>query len=88
MTNSHAKLSPSASERWLVCSVAPVREEAFPDTTNDAAEWGTAAHAMAEHCLSNDIDAGQAAASRSGTSTTARRCASVCSAISTSCARS
>jgi hypothetical protein len=59
----HAKLSPSASERWLVCSVAPVREEAFPDTTNDAAEWGTAAHAMAEHCLTNGIDACLAAAS-------------------------
>ena len=53
----HARLSPSASERWLVCSVAPVREEAFPDTTNDAAEWGTAAHAMAEFCLTNEMDA-------------------------------
>ena len=59
----HARLSPSASERWLVCSVAPVREEAFPDTTNDAAEWGTAAHAMAEHCLTNGIDACLAATS-------------------------
>jgi len=53
----HAKLSPSASERWLICAVAPVREQAFPDTTNDAAEWGTAAHAMAEFCLTNEMDA-------------------------------
>ena len=53
----HAKLSPSASERWLVCSVAPVREGAFPDTTNDAAEWGTAAHAMAAVLRAADIKA-------------------------------
>jgi hypothetical protein len=59
----HAKLSPSASERWLVCSVAPAREEAFPDTSNDAADWGTAAHAMAEHCLTRGIDSVQAPAS-------------------------
>ena len=53
----HAKLSPSASERWLACSVAPSREAAFPDTSNDAAEWGTAAHAMSAYCLDNKLDA-------------------------------
>jgi len=53
----HAKLSPSAGERWLVCSVAPEREAQFPDTTNDAAEEGTAAHALAEVCLKAGISA-------------------------------
>jgi len=53
----HARLSPSAGERWLVCSVAPEREAQFPDTTNDAAEEGTAAHALAEVCLKAGISA-------------------------------
>jgi hypothetical protein len=58
----HAKLSPSAGERWLVCSVAPEREAAFPDSSSDAAEEGTAAHKMSEHCLTAGIDASAAPA--------------------------
>jgi len=52
----HARLSPSAGERWLACAVAPSREEAFEDKGSDAAAWGTAAHSMAEHCLVGLID--------------------------------
>jgi len=55
--NEHARLSPSAGERWLACSVAPAREASFPDTTNDAAEEGTAAHKLAEICLTQRISA-------------------------------
>lgn len=53
----HAKLSPSAGERWLICSVAPEREAQFPDSSNDASEEGTAAHALAEVCLKAGISA-------------------------------
>jgi len=60
--STHAKLSPSAGERWLACAVAPSREEAFEDKGSDAAAWGTAAHAMAEWCLIKLIDAKDAPA--------------------------
>jgi hypothetical protein len=43
-----------------VCSVAPEREAAVKDKGNASAEWGTAAHAMSEHCLKNNIAAGDA----------------------------
>jgi len=56
----HAKLSPSASDRWLVCPVAPSREALVPDKGSAAAEWGTAAHAMSEHCLNKEINAADA----------------------------
>lgn len=55
MSEEHSKLSPSASDRWLQCSVAPSREALHEDVTNEAAEWGTAAHKLAEHCLLNGI---------------------------------
>lgn len=58
----HAKLSPSAGDRWLVCHAAPEREANFPDTDNDASIEGTAGHAMAEHCLTKNIDAKDAPA--------------------------
>ena len=53
----HAKLSPSAGERWLACAVAPAREVAFPDTDNAASAEGTAAHALAECCLTRKLNA-------------------------------
>ena len=57
MSEEHARLSPSAGERWLACAVAPAREAGFPDQDNDASAWGTAAHAMAAHCLIKEISA-------------------------------
>ena len=53
----HARLSPSAGDRWLNCHAAPEREAKFPDIENEHAAWGTAAHAMSEHCLTKQIDA-------------------------------
>ena len=54
---SHALLSPSASDRWLICAAAPHREQKLKDKGSDAAAWGTAAHAMAEHCLKEEVRA-------------------------------
>lgn len=53
----HARLSPSAGERWLACAVAPAREAGFPDKSNDASEEGTAAHKLSELCLTQGVSA-------------------------------
>ena len=47
----HATLSASSSHKWLKCPPSALLEREFPDTTSNAAEEGTAAHAMAEHKL-------------------------------------
>lgn len=45
----HAKVSPSASERWLNCTAAPTFEEQFPDgKTSEYAQKGTLAHRICE----------------------------------------
>ena len=53
----HKLLSPSSSDRWLECAIAPHREKAVTDKGSSAAEEGTAGHAMAEHCLNTGINA-------------------------------
>lgn len=47
----HAFLSPSSSHRWLNCTLSAVLESEFENKTSQAAEEGTAAHAMCEHKL-------------------------------------
>ena len=49
--NKHATLSASSSHRWLKCPPSALLEREFPDTTSNATEEGTAAHAMAEYKL-------------------------------------
>lgn len=58
--SAHSLLSPSASDRWLECAVAPHREKAAADKSSAAAEEGSAAHALSEHCLNAGISAEQA----------------------------
>jgi hypothetical protein len=54
----HAKLSASGSGRWIACPGSIKLSEEFPDSTNPAAEYGTAGHELAELCLKNGhIDA-------------------------------
>ena len=53
----HAKLSPSSSDRWLACPASIVRAPETEDEGSEYAHEGTAAHALAEHCLKNEIDA-------------------------------
>lgn len=47
----HALLSASSSHRWLNCSPSARLEQEFADQTSEAAEEGTAAHALCEHKL-------------------------------------
>lgn len=47
----HAKLSASASDRWLVCPGSIGLSMGLPETTNEAAEYGTKAHAVVEAML-------------------------------------
>ncbi|WP_337366564.1 DUF2800 domain-containing protein [Phascolarctobacterium sp.] len=51
MPNNHAKLSPSSSHRWLKCTKSVLLEAEFENKTSQAAEEGTAAHALCEHKL-------------------------------------
>lgn len=44
----HALLSPSASSRWLKCTMSIPLSENYPDTTSQFAEEGTQAHELAE----------------------------------------
>jgi len=48
---SHALLAPSGAARWLACTPSARLEEGLPDRSSDAADEGTAAHALAEHKL-------------------------------------
>lgn len=50
-SKTHAILSASSSHRWLKCPPSARLQLEFPDTTSEAAEEGTAAHALAEHKL-------------------------------------
>lgn len=47
----HALLSPSSSHRWLECTPSAKLEAEFENRTSQAAEEGTAAHALCEHKL-------------------------------------
>ena len=44
----HAILSPSSAARWMACTPSARLEEAFPDTTSEAAAEGTVAHELGE----------------------------------------
>lgn len=54
---SHAKLSPSAAERWMTCPGSVVLSAGMPQKTSAFAEEGTCAHALAETCLLDRLPA-------------------------------
>jgi hypothetical protein len=47
----HAQWSASATDRNWNCSGALALTQDLPETTNEAADWGTACHQIAEKCL-------------------------------------
>ena len=49
----HAKLSASGAERWLTCPGSIKAEESIPDKSSKFAMEGTAAHELAELCLTS-----------------------------------
>lgn len=51
MNAAHAKLSASGSHRWMACPASVSMESGRPETFNEAAAEGTAAHELAESCL-------------------------------------
>jgi hypothetical protein len=53
----HAKLSPSASKRWMSCPGSIRMESGFPDRSSSFADEGTAAHTLCDHCLKTGFDA-------------------------------
>jgi Protein of unknown function (DUF2800) len=54
---SHAKLSPSAAERWMTCPGSIVLSEGMPNKSSKFADEGTMAHALGEMVLTNGEDA-------------------------------
>jgi len=51
----HSVLGASKAHRWITCPGSVRLEEKFPDTTSPAAAEGTAAHALAEVCLTMNL---------------------------------
>lgn len=53
----HATLGPSGAHRWMRCPGSVAATKDLPDTTSVYAEEGTAAHMLAEACLTQDKNA-------------------------------
>lgn len=53
----HSFLSPSGMPAAVLCNAKPWREQPFPESTNDSADEGTAAHFLQEQCLEQKVDA-------------------------------
>lgn len=53
--SAHAKLSASGSARWLNCAGSVNAEKGIKEKSSSFAAEGTAAHAVAEHCLVNEV---------------------------------
>ena len=50
----HHKLGPSSSSIWLNCPGSVAAQRDFPNTSNAAADEGTAAHELAEKTLKSE----------------------------------
>ena len=52
----HARLSPSAADRWMICPGSVAVSEKYPNETSEFAAEGTVFHNLAEDCLLYDLD--------------------------------
>ncbi len=53
----HAILGPSGADRWAVCYGSVKAESYYPNKSSKYADWGTAAHELADICLTSGEDA-------------------------------
>lgn len=53
----HSFLAPSGMPATMLCNVKPWREQPYPDSSNDSADEGTAAHFLQEQCLEKGVEA-------------------------------
>lgn len=53
MNGAHAILSPSGAEGWMNCNGKPFMEKGLPDDESEYAAEGTAAHTLAQMCLTH-----------------------------------
>lgn len=56
-TGEHSLLSPSGAHRWMRCPGSLVMEAEIPDQSSDYADEGTAAHTLAQWCLTEHLPA-------------------------------
>lgn len=52
----HARAAASSAERWIKCSGSVLAAETLIGEDSEAANEGTHAHAVAEHCLRNNVE--------------------------------
>lgn len=55
MPDTHARISASSAERWMICPPSVRLSEQFEDTTSDYAEEGTFAHSLAELIITYNL---------------------------------
>lgn len=53
----HARFSASGAHRWMLCPASLSLEEGCPNTSSAFADEGTAAHELAQMCLTERLDA-------------------------------
>jgi hypothetical protein len=52
--SAHALFSPSGAKKWMACSGSVAMEHGQPDDVNEYTDEGTAAHALAAMCLTEE----------------------------------
>ena len=53
----HAVLGGSSADRWVLCPGSVKAQSYYPNTSSKYADWGTAAHELADICLKDGSDA-------------------------------
>lgn len=57
MTKAHSELGASSADRWMTCPGSVSLSRGMPNVSSTYAQEGTAAHAVAELCLQQGMDA-------------------------------